>query len=115
MVAVSDPVSRGRAARRKGKAGELEALKLLRVFWPDAERREDGQDQDGGDVANGPEATYMEIRRRERLGVPAAMREVETKAGDRLPVLVHRPSRCPWMATLPFEELLPLLALREKG
>ena len=30
-------------------------------------------------------------------------------------IVVHRPSNHAWMATLPFEELLPLLALRERG
>lgn len=108
---------RGKASRAKGGAGEREAISIIREHgWPNAERTSTGRIQAAGDVGNGPQATYIEIRRREALSVPAAMREVMEKAGPTdLPVLVHRPSRCPWMMTIELSEGLALLALRERG
>jgi hypothetical protein len=68
------------------------------------------------DIANGPQRCAFEIKRRERLNVPAALDQLSRDANDLdIPVLVHRPSRHEWMATLPLDDLLPLLALRERG
>ena len=107
--------TKGRAARRKGINGELEAIKILQANgWPLAERTQRGVAQERGDVANGPRGTYIEIRRREKLSVPASVREVvaAAKPGE-LPLLIHRPSRCPWMVTLRLEDLLPHLLTDE--
>lgn len=103
--------AKGRASRRKGISGELEAIKILQANgWPIAERTQRGVAQERGDVANGPRGTYIEIRRREKLSVPASVREVIAAAQPgELPLLVHRPSRCPWMVTLRLEDLLPHL------
>lgn len=100
--------------RMKGKRGELEVVAILhRHGWTAAERSSRGTAQAAGDVINGPEAVHLEIRRREALSVPAAMREIlGAAAATDLPVLAHRPSRSPWLATLELEELLPLLWLR---
>lgn len=107
----------GRPSRTKGKTGELEVTHLLHVHgWPNAERTSNGRLQGSCDIAYGPAACVMEIRRQERLNVPAAMREVLDKTpATQTPVLVHRPSRCDWMATLPLDELLALLALKERA
>jgi Holliday junction resolvase len=107
----------GRASRTKGKLGELEVVRLLRAHgWPNARRTSDGRRQGSCDIAEGPEACVIEIRRREAVNVPKGMREVSERTSfTELPVLVHRPSRSPWLATLPLEELLDLLALRERG
>jgi hypothetical protein len=104
-----------RAERAKGARGELEVVARIReAGWPDARRTHDGRRQAGrGDVAGGPEATHIEIKRQERLNVPAALAQVRADADPLdLPVLVHRPSRAEWMATLPLADLLELLALR---
>lgn len=106
------------AQRLKGANGEREALNIIRAAgWPHARRTSDGRAQLGrGDVLDGPAGCHIEIKRQERLNVPAAFDQVRRDA-DRLdiPVLVHRPSRHVWMATLPFDDLLELLALRERG
>lgn len=106
-----------RAERAKGKIGELEVVRLLRASgWPLAERTSNGRLQGSADIANGPEACLMEVRRRERLNVPAALAEVAEKAGAHdVPVVVHRRSNERWIASLPFDELLALLYLRERG
>jgi hypothetical protein len=107
-----------KAERRKGAAGELEAIALIRdAGWSGARRTHDGRSQSGrGDVAGGPAGVHVEIKRQERLNVPAALAQVRADADPLdVPLLVHRPSRSPWMVTLPFADLLPLLALRERG
>jgi Holliday junction resolvase len=108
----------GAAQRRKGAEGEREALQLVRsAGWPRAERNLT-QSRDGGlDIVNGPEATVIEVKRRaRRVDVPAAMRQAEAAAGaGELPVVLHRVDRERWRATLDAEELLALLALRERA
>lgn len=107
-----------KSARRKGKDGELEAIRIFREHgWPNAERTSNGREQRGrNDVANGPQGCAIEVKRQERLNVPAALDQL-ARDSDQLdvPILVHRPSRHPWYATLPLEDLLSLLALRERG
>ena len=84
--------------------------------WPLARRTSDGRVQLGrGDVTGGPEACHIEVKRQERLNVPAALAQVRADADPlELPVLVHRPSRSEWMATIPLADLLELLA-RERS
>lgn len=107
-----------RAERAKGARAELEVIAIIReAGWPLARRTSDGRRQIGrGDVTGGPQAVHLEIKRHERLAVPRALAQVRDDADPLdVPVLVHRPSRAEWMATLPLDELLPLLALRERG
>jgi len=108
--------AKGRAARRKGKVGELEVVRLLRDGgWPYAHRSSRGTAQKG-DIEKGPAAAVIEVRRREALSVPAAMREVIGRCeSHELPLLIHRSSRSPWLVTMELDELLPLLRLREQG
>lgn len=107
-----------RAERSKGAHGERAVIALIReAGWPHARRTSDGRGQSGrGDVAGGPAGCHVEVKRQERLNVPRALAQVRADADPLdVPVLVHRPSRSEWMATLPLSELLPLLALRERG
>jgi hypothetical protein len=104
--------------RRKGAAAEREIVALVReAGWPHARRTHDGRSQAArGDIAGGPAGVHIEVKRQERLGVPAALAQVREDADALdLPVLVHRPSRAGWMATLPLSDLLDLLALKERG
>lgn len=104
--------------RTKGAAGEREVIRIFREHgWPNAERTSNGRVQHGrNDVANGPEGCAVEVKRQERLNLAPALDQL-ARDSDPLdvPILVHRPSRHAWMATLPLEDLLPLLALRERG
>lgn len=103
--------------RRKGAAGELEVVHALHAAgWGFAERTSRGVAQGGvSDIARGPAGCAIEVKRQEKLNVPKALDQLTADAGLLIPVLIHRPSRHPWMATLPLEELLPLLALKEFG
>lgn len=104
--------------RLKGAVAEREVIQILRAHgWPNAERSSNGRAQIAkGDIIAGPAGCHIEVKRQERLSVPAALSQAMRDA-DRLdvPVVIHRPSRHVWMATLPLEELLPLLRLREAG
>lgn len=104
--------------RRKGAAAEREVIALIReAGWPHVRRTHDGRTQAGrGDVTGGPAHVHIEVKRHERLNVPGALAQVRADADALdLPVLVHRPSRSDWMATLPLADLLALLALRERA
>ena len=104
--------------REKGRKAELEVVTILRRHgWPNAERTSNGRDQGGrSDIGNGPEGCAIEVKRHEKLNVPKAFDQLMSDAGELdLPILVHRPSRHVWMATLPLDELLSLLALRERA
>jgi hypothetical protein len=101
--------------RRKGADAEREVAGILREHgFPDAQRTADGRAQAArGDIAGIP-GVHFEVKRHERLNVPAALAQVRADADPgELPVLVHRPSRAGWMATLPLADLLALLRLRE--
>jgi len=107
-----------RRERDKGAAAEREIIGIFRnAGWPNVERTSNGRVQSGrGDIAHGPEGCHVECKRQERLNVPAALAQVRGDADPLdIPILVHRPSRSVWMATLPLDDLLPLLALRERG
>ena len=107
----------GKPSRDKGKLGELEMVHVLRAAgWPDAERTSNGREQGLGDIANGPKDVYMEVRRREKLNVWASFEEASRKAPmGYLPLVAFRRSRSPWLTVVELDEMLPLLALREKA
>ena len=106
----------GLSAREKGAKFELEVVGILRVAgWPLAERTSNGRVQSArGDIAGGPPGVHIECKRQEILNVPKAFDQIRRDASPLdIPVMVHRPSRHEIMATLPLEELLPLLRLRD--
>jgi Holliday junction resolvase len=107
-----------RTERLKGQVGEREVVALIRQHgWPHAERTSRGVAQKGrSDISGGPASCAIEVKRQERLNIPKAFDQLlaDANAGD-LPVLIHRPSRHAWMATVPADELLALLALRERA
>lgn len=106
------------AQRLKGARGEREVVALIRAAgWKDATRTSDGRHQAArGDIAHGPAGCHLEVKTVERLNVCKAFDQATADANPLdIPVLVHRPSRHQWMATLELSELLALLALREKG
>lgn len=112
---VPPAIRAGRRARRRGKTAEQEVANILKAFgWPRA-RRNLEQPQYGRDIVDGPEGTRISVKRTERLKLREAYAECASFAGYDIPVIVHRCNQQPWLATLPLEELLPLLALRERS
>src|SRR5947209_4974609 len=105
-------------SRAKGKRGELEVVSILHEHgWGLARRSSDGRSQAGRcDIVNGPAGCSLEIKSVERLNVPAALDQLARDSNPLdVPILVHRPSRHAWMATLELTELLALLRLKEFG
>lgn len=121
MSNVPPAVRRGRRNRQKGAEGEREVAAILRQYgWPKAHRNL-GRDVEGiqvnGDIADGPEGVCMDAKWRKNLSIRTAMEQCEAAAGlYDIPVVAHRPNGDKrWLATLPLDDLLPLLALRERG
>jgi hypothetical protein len=82
----------GKASRDKGARGELQVAHILQdAGWPKARRTHDGREQ--------------------------AMRGAYAGVGQPspTPVVTFRRSGSPWLALIELDELLPLLALRERG
>jgi hypothetical protein len=104
--------------RRKGAAGELEVVGLVQAAgWPLARRTHDGREQARrGDIANGPAGVHLEVKRTERADVWGWWAQATADAGDGVaPVVAFRRSRSDWLAIVEFDELLALLALRERA
>jgi Holliday junction resolvase len=106
-------------SRTKGANAEREVCRLLHEYgWPNAERTSNGRVQSNrGDIANGPAGTSIEVKRGETAKVwawwmQASLDSLETGA---TPIVAFRRSRSQWLALIEFDELLPLLALRERG
>jgi hypothetical protein len=94
-------------SRRKGQVAEREVA----AIFTDAGipmRRSGIEGQLEGDLAN-DRNLYVEVRRRETLSIPAWLREVEEKKGDRHGALVFRRSKEPWHVAIPLEDYIDLL------
>jgi hypothetical protein len=103
--------------RRKGGRGELEIVELVRARWPHATRNFASGAAGGGDISRGPQGVLLEVKRTERLRLRDAWAQASTDA-DRaglLPVVATRWNGGPWLAVLELDELLALLALRERA
>jgi hypothetical protein len=104
-------------SRAKGKRGELEIVHILKAAgWPNAHRTSDGRNQaTRGDIAGGPEGVHVECKLVKALNISNALDQAISDANPLdIPVVVHRPARHEWIASLPLDDLLVLLAAREK-
>ena len=100
-------------SRRKGKVGELEAAAVLRELfgWDTGRSAQHCGTPDSADlrVSNTP-GLWFEIKRVQKLNVPAALRKAVSEAGRKTAVLMHRPNRYPdWLLTIRLSDL-PQLA-----
>jgi len=100
----------GGKSRRKGKAGEREAAAALSAVLGLPCRR--GVQYAGGadspDVVGLP-GVHIEVKRCERLNLGAALAQAETDAGGRVPIVLHRSNRCPWLVTVALRHLTALV------
>lgn len=105
----------GRSRRAKGAAAENEVRDMIRAHgWTRCHRNFDSGSAGGGDIARGPEGIHLEVKRHEKLSLPAWLRQAEQEAAEHdIPVVAFRQSRGQWYACLPLDELLPLLRMRE--
>lgn len=96
-------------SRTKGKRGELELAKALRLYGYDARR---GQQYHGGadspDVIGLP-GVHIEVKRVERLNLTEAYAQAfRDAAPGEIPAVFHRKNREPWMVTVSLEDFLKL-------
>jgi Holliday junction resolvase len=101
-------------SRNKGAVGEREFAELLRFHGWDARR---GQQFSGGsdspDVVCQPlKDFHFEVKRVEAGNLYKWMAQAkrDAKAGEKVPVVMHRRNREDWMAILPAGLFLELLA-----
>ena len=103
--------------RSKGNRAEREVIDILKAHgWTGARRNFQSGGQGGGDVIGGPEGCNVEVKHREacRIWDWIAQSEADARPTE-LPLVVFRRNRSGWYACLPLEELLPLLAMRERS
>lgn len=95
-----------RSQRDKGKRGELDADRLLRSLGFRPAKTEGDQER----AWNGPDlaALHLEIKRAERARINDWYAQAKADAGDRMPVVLHRPSRHPWYVTLSAEDFFTI-------
>lgn len=98
----------GAASRRKGKGGEREVAAILSAAGFECARGSRNGVAGAEDLAHDClPGVWFEIKRVERLNVPAAMEQAARDAGPyRSPVVLHRRNRGEWLATVRLEDLL---------
>lgn len=101
-------------SKRKGNQAERELLHLLESCGVEAHRNDQrytgGLDNPDISARIGPVSVHVEVKRQERLALPAAIRQAKRDAnGHALPVVVHRSNRQPWLVTVELESLLEVL------
>ncbi len=102
----------GKGSQRKGAKGERELAAQLTDLLGVEARKGSSPFLPGliaPDVLGVP-GIHVESKRREKVGLPSALRQAreDARPGD-VATVAHRPSRCPWMLTLYLDDL-PALA-----
>ncbi len=103
----------GRASQRKGSRGERELAAMLSDLLG-IECRKASSPYLPGVIAPDIHIAgdlHIEVKRRERFSIPAALRQSRNDARPgRVPVVCHRPNRHGWMVTLELNDLPRLAA-----
>ncbi|QDP57847.1 MAG: putative protein D14 [Prokaryotic dsDNA virus sp.] len=102
-------------SRQKGARGERELASVLREEgWTGAMRGQQRSGCEQADVVGGPAGVHWEVKRVERLLLAKAVEQArrDARPGE-VPIVAHRRSQEPWLATLDLKVLLRLLAWAE--
>ena len=103
----------GAKSRRKGARGELEAAaEIRRIFRTEARRGRQfqGSDESPDVLADIPDV-HFEVKRTELLRLHDALEQAIEDAGPKVPVVLHRANRSPWVAIVRLDDL-PRLAVQ---
>lgn len=105
-----------KSERRKGTSGELEVARIFQAAGFDCNRTPNsGGLRITGDLY-GDVPAHVEVKRQERLQLPAWLRQAATEApAGSLPVVVFRQNGGEWYASLPLLGLVDLLAADRSG
>jgi Holliday junction resolvase len=94
-------------SKAKGSAGERELCAYLAARGFPAHRNDQmfvgGRNNPDID-AEGLEGFHFEVKRVEKLNVPEAMKQAIRDASGRVPVVVHRRNREPWLVTMRLDD-----------
>ena len=102
----------GAKERRKGAVGEREASELIgRIFNTQASRAARNGVDRAEDIHHQVAGLFCEVKRVEKLNVPAAMDKARVDADGRIPTLWHRRNRGEWLLTFRAEDLPILVEL----
>jgi len=108
----------GKMSRSKGALGERGLANYLteRGFPSKRNARNGIAGRDGGqDVAHSLGPYWIEVKRQEKLAIPAWVRQAEEDCppGD-VPLVVFRQSRQPWRVVIQLDDLLTIITNKEK-
>ena len=100
----------GKKSQKKGRAGELELVKILRDHGISADAGKAVSFGSEPDVT-GVDGIHVECKRVEKLNVSEAMFQAiedSKKFNDGIPALFHRKNRQPWLVTMIFDDWIQL-------
>lgn len=107
----------GRSSQRKGRAAELELVRLLQDQGIPAEPGKPVSFGETPDIT-GIRGIHAEIKRRENVNLSAALAQAaadSVKFGDGLPAVFHRRNRETWRVTMALEDWMKLYLSAEHG
>lgn len=95
-------------SKMKGKAGELEACKVLERILGIAHERSVQYCGRAGDAdIKGVEGLHLEVKRVEKMNLYDAMKQAESDApDDKVPVVMHRKNRKGWVMIINAEDMI---------
>lgn len=104
-------------SKAKGSAGERELVQyLVSMGYTDAHRNDQryvgGHDNPDVD-AKGLKRLHLEVKRTERLNLSAAMKQAQSDAVGRVPAVVSRRNREPWLISMRLSDFLTEYATRQ--
>ena len=101
----------GLFSRNKGKVGERElAHELTRVLGVTARRGVQFQGgPDSPDVIADIPDIHIECKRTERFRLYEALNQAVADAGSKIPIVIHRQNRQPWVAVIRLDDLPTLV------
>lgn len=106
---------KGRASKRKGKRGELEAASEWQRVTGVAMRRSvqfNGRATGGQSDIIGHDGVSIEVKRTEKLSIYAAMEQAkETATPGEIPIVLHRRNCKKWLAIVELDNLAELSKL----
>lgn len=97
----------GRKSRSKGAKGENDVAKILKGYGFEASRNRIGVTAQ--DILHDVPGVHIEVKRAERLELPAWLRQAERDAPDgHAPAVVFRKNSEPWRIVVPLNHYLDL-------
>lgn len=102
-------------SRNKGKRGELELANLLKTYGYDARRGQQYCGISGDADVVGLPGIHIEVKRVEKLNINDAVDQSCRDASiGKLPIVLHRKNRKPWLVTMTFIDWMELFQAWEK-